>query len=148
MKHIGKMCRGYSRLTLFLCTRVFSLSSLLIFYIVFYLDVLKDVSREAAMCFIICKCFQHHSLEYGGKFYLLFSALVPLSGKEKKKRKISFCILLAWWAAIYGIAQSWTRLKQLSSSNRQEKAMAPHSNTLAWKIHGQRSLVGCSPWGR
>ena len=28
-----------------------------------------------------------------------------------------------------------------------EKAMAPHSGTLAWKIHGQRSLVGCSPWG-
>ena len=29
-----------------------------------------------------------------------------------------------------------------------EKVMAPHSSTLAWKIHGQRSLVGCSPWGR
>ena len=29
-----------------------------------------------------------------------------------------------------------------------EKAMAPHSSTLAWKIHRQRSLVGCSPWGR
>ena len=28
-----------------------------------------------------------------------------------------------------------------------EKAMAPHSSTLAWKIHGQRSLVGYSPWG-
>ena len=28
-----------------------------------------------------------------------------------------------------------------------EKAMAPHSITLAWKIHGRRSLVGCSPWG-
>ena len=28
-----------------------------------------------------------------------------------------------------------------------EKAMAPHSSTLAWKSHGQRSLVGCSPWG-
>ena len=26
--------------------------------------------------------------------------------------------------------------------------MAPHSSTLAWKIHGQKSLVGCSPWGR
>ena len=25
--------------------------------------------------------------------------------------------------------------------------MALHSSTLAWKIHGQRSLVGCSPWG-
>ena len=28
------------------------------------------------------------------------------------------------------------------------KAMAPHSSTLAWKSHGQRSLVGCNPWGR
>ena len=26
--------------------------------------------------------------------------------------------------------------------------MAPHPSTLAWKIHGQRSLVGYSPWGR
>ena len=24
----------------------------------------------------------------------------------------------AWWAAIYGVAQSWTRLKRLSSSSR------------------------------
>ena len=31
--------------------------------------------------------------------------------------------------------------------NSLEKAMAPHSSTLAWKSHGQRSLVGCSPWG-
>ena len=23
----------------------------------------------------------------------------------------------AWWAAIYGVAQSWTRLKRLSSSS-------------------------------
>ena len=29
-----------------------------------------------------------------------------------------------------------------------EKAMAPHSSILAWKTYGQRSLVGCSPWGR
>ena len=28
------------------------------------------------------------------------------------------------------------------------RTMAPHSSTLAWKIHGWRSLVGCSPWGR
>ena len=34
------------------------------------------------------------------------------------------------------------------SRNASEKAMAPHSSTLAWKIHGQRSLVGYSPWGR
>ena len=34
----------------------------------------------------------------------------------------------AWRAAAYGVAQSRTRLKWLSSS------MAPHSSTLAWKI--------------
>ena len=27
-----------------------------------------------------------------------------------------------------------------------ESEMATHSNILAWKSHGQRSLVGCSPW--
>ena len=26
--------------------------------------------------------------------------------------------------------------------------VAPHSSTLVWKIHGRRSLVGCSPQGR
>ena len=25
--------------------------------------------------------------------------------------------------------------------------MATHSSTLAWKSHGQRSLVSCGPWG-
>ena len=65
----------------------------------------------------------------------------------------------AWWAAVSGVTQSRTQLKQLSSSSRSsvlwiyvfslklheakimpakvlsaEKAMAPHSSTLAWKI--------------
>ena len=28
----------------------------------------------------------------------------------------------AWWAAVYGVAQSWTRLKRLSSRARRLKA--------------------------
>ena len=28
-----------------------------------------------------------------------------------------------------------------------EKEMATYSSILAWEIHGQRSLVGYSPWG-
>ena len=28
-----------------------------------------------------------------------------------------------------------------------EKAMTPHSSTLAWKIPWMEELVGCSPWG-
>ena len=26
--------------------------------------------------------------------------------------------------------------------------MATQSSTVAWKSHGRRNLVGCSPWGR
>ena len=46
----------------------------------------------------------------------------------------------AWWAAVYGVTQSRTQLKRLSSSSSSsrlsysEKAMAPHSSTLAWKM--------------
>ena len=41
----------------------------------------------------------------------------------------------AWWAAVHGVAQSWTRLERLKQQQQQqEKAMAPHSSTLAWKI--------------
>ena len=58
----------------------------------------------------------------------------------------------AWWAAVYGVAQSRTRLKQLSSSSRRrvrlEKAMTTHSVFLPGKSHGRRSLLGDSPWGR
>ena len=31
----------------------------------------------------------------------------------------------AWWAAIYGVVQSWTRLKRLSSSNPKLLASDP-----------------------
>ena len=34
----------------------------------------------------------------------------------------------AWWAAVYGVAQSWTRVKQLSSSS------SPPSNFLFWSL--------------
>ena len=42
----------------------------------------------------------------------------------------------AWWAAVYGVTQSWTRLRQLSSSSSSslEKEMATHSSILAWEI--------------
>ena len=32
----------------------------------------------------------------------------------------------AWWAAVNGIAQSWTRLKQLSSSSRAQRILTDH----------------------
>ena len=43
----------------------------------------------------------------------------------------------AWWAAVYGVAQSRTQLSGFTFTfhlHALEKAMAPHSSTLAWKI--------------
>ena len=43
----------------------------------------------------------------------------------------------AWWAAVHGVARSWTRQSDFTFTfhfHALEKAMAPHSSTLAWKI--------------
>ena len=40
----------------------------------------------------------------------------------------------------------WVR--SLSWEDALEKGVATHSSILAWRIHGWRSLVGYSPWGR
>ena len=58
----------------------------------------------------------------------------------------------AWWAAVYGLAQSRTRLKRLSSSsssrvNKRRRQWQPTPVLLPGKSHWRRSLVGCSPWG-
>ena len=41
-----------------------------------------------------------------------------------------------------------TQVQSLGQEDLLEKEMATYSSTLAWKIHGWRSLVGYSPWGR
>ena len=43
----------------------------------------------------------------------------------------------AWWAAVHGVTKSWTRLSDFTFTfyfHALEKAVAPHSSTLAWKI--------------
>ena len=41
-----------------------------------------------------------------------------------------------------------TLVQSLDWVNLLEKGMATHPSIFAWKIHGQRRLVGYSPWGR
>ena len=41
-----------------------------------------------------------------------------------------------WWAAVYGVAQSRTRLKRLSMMDALEKELATHSSILAWRTPG------------
>ena len=51
----------------------------------------------------------------------------------------------AWWAAVHGVAKSWTRLSDFPFTfhfHALEKEMATHSSVLAWRI------PGCCLWGR
>ena len=56
----------------------------------------------------------------------------------------------AWWAAVYGVAQSRTRLTRLSSSSSSsiryyEEGMAIHSIVLAWRIPWTGKPGGLQP---
>ena len=45
----------------------------------------------------------------------------------------------AWWAAVHGVAMSWTRLSDFTFTfhfHALEKEMATHSRILAWRIPG------------
>ena len=45
----------------------------------------------------------------------------------------------AWWAAVHGVTKSWTRLSDFTFTfhfHALEKAMATHSDVLAWRIPG------------
>ena len=45
-------------------------------------------------------------------------------------------------------AMQETWVQSLGQEDPLEKEMATHSCILAWRIHGQRSLVGYRPWDR
>ena len=46
----------------------------------------------------------------------------------------------AWWAAFYGVTQSWTRLKQLSSSSTELMSVMQHPKTSTCLLQGLCSL--------
>ena len=45
----------------------------------------------------------------------------------------------AWWAAVHGVTESWTRLGDFTFTfhfHALEKEMATHSSVIAWRIPG------------
>ena len=57
----------------------------------------------------------------------------------------------AWWAAVHGVAKSWTRLSDFPFTfqfHSLDKEMATHASVLAWRIPGTGEPVGCRLWGR
>ena len=55
----------------------------------------------------------------------------------------------AWWATVHGVAKSQTRLRDFTFTfiSMLEKAMAPHSSTLAWKIPWMEEPGGLQSMG-
>ena len=56
----------------------------------------------------------------------------------------------AWWAAVHGVAKSWTRLRDFTFTfcfHALEKEMATHSSVLAWRIPGMEEHVGLPSMG-
>ena len=56
----------------------------------------------------------------------------------------------AWWAAVHGVAKSQTRLSNFTFTfhfHALEKAMATHSNVLAWKIPGTGGALWAAIYG-
>ena len=45
------------------------------------------------------------------------------------------------------LALQETQVRSLDPEDHLKKEKATHSSILAWKSHGQRSVVGYSPWG-
>ena len=41
-----------------------------------------------------------------------------------------------------------TQFCSLGREDPLEEGMDTHSSVLAWRLHGQRRMVSCSPWGR
>ena len=57
----------------------------------------------------------------------------------------------AWWAAVYGVSKSRTRLSDFPFTfhfHALEKEMAPTPGFLPGESQGRRSLAGCRLWGR
>ena len=85
------------------------------------------ITREVPMCkwcFLVCCKFY---LKCGYFGWYIYSCLEnPRDGR-------------AWWAAVYGVTQSWTRLSDFTFTfhfHALEKEMATHSSVLAWRIPG------------
>ena len=56
----------------------------------------------------------------------------------------------AWWAAVHGVAKSWTRLSDFTFTfhfHALEKEMATHSSVLTWRTPGTGELGGLPSMG-
>ena len=83
----------------------------------------------------------------------VFWAVVLILPHMKLNLQISCCAFLdggVWWAAVHGVAKSWTRLSNFTLTFHfyaLEKEMATHSSILAWRIPGTGEPGGLPSMG-
>ena len=56
----------------------------------------------------------------------------------------------AWWAAVHGVSEDWTRLSEFTfifHLHALEEEMATHSSVLAWRIPETGEPGGLPPMG-
>ena len=89
----------------------------------------KWLPRKEMVIYVLKVSFQYTFLDY--IFFFLFwttfaqTCLIRVTHciREGSGNPLQFSCLEnpmdggAWWAAVYGVAQSWTRLKRLSNNN-------------------------------
>ena len=85
-----------------------------------------------------CLPFYEHLLAPGNGTPLQYCCLEnPMDGR-------------AWWAAVHGVAKSWTQLSDFTFTSHfhaLEKEMATHSSDLAWRIPGTGEPGGLPSMG-
>ena len=104
-----------------------------------------------------------YALSWGGELFLVWE--VSLGAEKSLPRgwdgegngtPLQYCCLEnpmdggAWWAAVYGVAQSQTRLSDFTFTfhfHALEKEMATHSSVRAWRIPGTGEPGGLPSMG-
>ena len=82
----------------------------------------------------------------------LEKTMVPIKNREGNGNPLQYSCLEnstdrgVWWAAVHGVTQSQTRLKQLCM-HALGKEMTTHSSVLAWKIPGTEEPGGLPSMG-
>ena len=99
-----------------------------------------------------------HVTEWTNVVYMVWS-------EKSQTQRNSYCTILfvwisesrpgegngkAWWAAVHGVAKSWTGLSDFTFTfhfHALEKEMATHSSVLAWRIPGTEEPGGLPSMG-
>ena len=102
-----------------------------------------------------CKDEENEHLKEKGHHIYYYPDLVSLFGEGNGTPLQHSCLENpmdrgAWWAAVHGVAKSWTGLSDFTFTfhfHALEKEMATHSSVLAWRIPGTGEPRGLSSMG-